>query len=101
MSPPDSPTLSDFGILNLEACDPDLRNRVIVAVRTKREKSGSLNAAELNDVVTYITQLEDALLRYRCRTHAHPEILDLLKCTTGLDIKARAYELDAMSAEDA
>lgn len=101
MSYPLSPTPCDFGILDLDACDPDLRNRVIDIVRTEREHNDSFTETQLNDVVTYITQLEDALLRYRCGTHLHPEILELLKCTTGLDIEARAHELYAMSAEDA
>lgn len=101
MTQPTSFSQSDFGISYLEACDPDLRNRVILALRIKGEITSALTETQLNDVVTYITQLEDALLRYRCRTHAHPEILALLKCKTGLDIRARAHELDAMSAEDA
>lgn len=101
MSQPTSATQSDFDILNLEACDPDLRNRVIVAVRTRREGNSSMTAMQLNDVVTYINQLEDALLHYCYDSSARLQILELLKCTTGLDIEARVQELDAMSAEDA
>lgn len=97
----DSQTSSDFGILNLEACDPGLRLRVIETIHTGRAPKVALSADQLNDIATYINQLEDALLRYHWGASEPHQISELLKCDTGLDIEARSGELAAMTAADA
>lgn len=92
---------SDFGILNLDACDPGLRLRVIDTIHMDRAPKIALNADQLNDIAAYINQLEDALLRYHWGASEPHQISELLKCTTGLDIEARSGELAAMTAADA
>ena len=94
-------TSSDYGILNLEVCDPGLRERVIAAVHTALAPKVALTADQLNDVGAYINQLEDALLRYHWGASERHQISELLKCQTGLDIEARSGELSAMAAVDA
>ena len=97
----DAQTASDFGILNLDACDPGLRLRVINTIHTERAPKNPLSADQLNDIATYINQLEDALLRYHWGASEPHLISELLKCNTGLDIEARSGELAAMTAADA
>ncbi len=97
----DSQTSSDFGIINLDACDPQLRLRVIDTVHLTRAPKMALSADQLNDIATYINQLEDALLRYHWGLMEPHQISELLKCNTGLDIEARTGELAAMTALDA
>lgn len=96
-----SHTPSDYGILNLEVCDPGLRQRVISAVHTSLAPTEPLSADQLNDIGAYINQLEDALLRYHWGASERHQISELLKCSTGLDIEARSGELSAMAAVDA
>src|SRR5690606_25161219 len=97
----DSQTSSDFGIVNLDACDPGLRLRVIEAIHTDRAPKIALSANQLNDIATYINQLEDALLRFHWGASETHQVSELLKCNTGLDIEARSCELAAMTAADA
>ena len=97
----DSQTSSDFGILNLDACDPGLRLRVIDTIHTSCAPKVALKPNQLNDIATYINQLEDALLRFHWGASETHQISELLKCTTGLDIEARSGELAAMTAADA
>lgn len=94
-------TSSDYGILNLEVCDPDLRQRVIQAVHTTQAPKVALTPDQINDIGVYISQLEDALLRYHWGVTDRHQISELLKCSTGLDIEARSGELGAMIAVDA
>jgi hypothetical protein len=58
-------TSSDYGILNLDVCDPGLRQRVIQAVHTSHAPKVPLAPDQVNDIGAYINQLEDALLRYQ------------------------------------
>jgi hypothetical protein len=94
-------TPSDYGILNLDVCDPGLRQRVISAIHTTDAPKVALTAEQLNDIGAYINQLEDALLRYHGGTAERHQISELLKCNTGLDIEARVGEWSAMAAVDA
>lgn len=93
--------LSDFGILNKDACDPMLRSRVITTTNPGDRQSVELTTDQLAELATYINQLEDALLRYHWGNTDSHQINELLKCSTGLDIEARASELTAMAASDA
>lgn len=93
--------LSDYGILNADACDPELRNRVVNTINPCREPQTQLTADQLTEIATYINELEDALLRHHCCSIEPHQINELLKCSTGLDIEARAGELGAMMAADA
>jgi len=97
----DHQTVSDYGILDLKASDLNLRQRVITAVHTTNRSKATLTPNELNDIATYITQLEDALLRYNWGAMESHQINELLKCNAGLDIEARSGELAAMTAVDA
>lgn len=97
----DGQTGSDFGILNLDACDPELRLRVIDTIHLTRAPKVVLGTEQLNDIAAYINQLEDALLRYHWGLMESHQISELLKCNTGLDIEARTGELAAMTALDA
>lgn len=92
---------SDYGIYSTEACDPDLRNRVISTVQSQKAAECQMEQQQLAELATYICQLEDALLRYHWGGMANHQINEILKCSTGLDIEARASELAAMAAEDA
>jgi hypothetical protein len=92
--------VSDYGILDLNACDPGLRNRVIGVIHTANAPKIALSPSEINDIATYITQLEDALLRYNWGSMESHEINEILKCSTGLDIEERGGELAAMAAAD-
>jgi hypothetical protein len=94
-------TSSDYGILNLEVCDPGLRHRVIGLVHTTLAPKDALTPDQTNDISVYINQLEDALLRYHWGGTERHQISELLKCNTGLDIEARSGELAAMIASDA
>ena len=96
-----APHLSDYGIYNADACDIDLRNRVIKTVQQQRDEQAELGAEQLAELATYISELEDALLRYHWGALEHHQINEILKCSTGLDIEARASALDAMAAADA
>lgn len=94
-------TQSDYGILNLEVCDPGLRQRVIGAIHTQASPKTALSPDQVNDICAYINQLEDALLRYHWGASEPHQISELLRCNTGLDIEARSGELAAMIASDA
>lgn len=93
--------LSDYGILNADACDPELRHRVVNIINPCDKPQTALSADQLTEIATYISELEDALLRYHCDSIEPHQINELLKCSTGLDIEARASELSAMMASDA
>lgn len=94
--------LSDYGIYSADACDPLLRGRVIQTVQQQqKETPPQLTQEQLTELATYIGQLEDALLRYHWGGMEHREIHEILKCSTGLDIEARASELASMAAADA
>lgn len=95
------PHPSDYGIYSAESCDPELRNRVINTVQYQQKTESQLGQEQLAELATYICQLEDALLRYHWGGMAHHQINQILKCSTGLDIEARASELAAMAAADA
>lgn len=97
---PEARAASDYGILKPEACDLELRSRVITAINPEHS-AGPLTQTERAEVATYITQLEDALLRHHWGAMHHHQVLEILKCATGLDIEARAAALDAMMSEDA
>jgi len=94
-------TASDYGILNLEVCDPGLRQRVIQAIHTTHAPKVALAPDQINDIRAYVNQLEDALLRYHWGVTERHQISELLRCNTGLDIEARSGELGAMVAVDA
>lgn len=94
--------LPDYGIYSADACDPLLRSRVIATLQQyQKEASPQLAQEQLTELATYISQLEDALLRYHWGGMEHHEIHEILKCSTGLDIEARANELASMTAADA
>jgi hypothetical protein len=93
--------LSDYGIYNADACDPMLRSRVISAIQNQTKSGSQLMPDQLAELITYICQLEDALLRYHWGGMEHHQIHEILKCSTGLDIEARASALAAMAASDA
>lgn len=93
--------LSDYGILNPEACDPGLRGRVVAAIKPKDSSELCLTPEQFTEIATYINQLEDALLRHHWGSMSDHAILELLKCSTGLDIEARSQEISAMTASDA
>lgn len=97
---PEARAASDYGILKPEACDPELRSRVISAINPAHSPD-PMSQAQREEVATYITQLEDALLRHHWGAMHHHQVLEILKCATGLDIEARASALDAMMSEDA
>lgn len=96
-----TPCLSDYGIYSAESCDPQLRSRVISTVQHQQTDDSQLSQEQLAELATYICQLEDALLRYHWGGMARHQINDILKCSTGLDIEARASELATMAAADA
>lgn len=100
---PDNPAIkpTDYGIIKPDACDPGLRKRVIEALNPKDSGGRLAGEEDIAEVATYINQLEDALLRYHWGNMTHHEVLELLKCTTGLDIEARSQEINAMAAVDA
>ncbi len=93
--------LAEFGILNPDACDAELRSRVLTLLLSANQGDRVISKGDANDLATYITQLEDALLRYHWGGSNTHQINELLKCSTGLDIEARASELNAMTASDA
>jgi hypothetical protein len=92
---------SDYGIYNGDACDPLLRSRVLTAIQSQNNGGEQFTAPQLAELATYITQLEDALLRYHWGAMGHHQINEILKCSTGLDIEARVGALAAMAASDA
>lgn len=96
-----APCLSDYGIYNADACDPQLRSRVVSTLQHQQAGKSQLSQEQLNELTTYICQLEDALLRYHWGGMANHQINEILKCSTGLDIEARASELATMAAADA
>lgn len=92
----------EYGILALDACDPELRKRVVGILRP--DDCGDevqLDGAAREDLRRYIQQLEDALLRHHWGGLPDGHIAELLKCATGLDIAGRSRELLAMTAIDA
>lgn len=93
--------LSDFGILNKQACDPELRTRVASALKPQDEENATLAAESITEIATYINELEDALLRFHWGSMDKHQINELLKCSTGLDIEARANALFSMTESDA
>jgi hypothetical protein len=93
--------ISDYGIYNGDACDPMLRSRVLQAIQSQNSSGENLTETQLSELVTYITQLEDALLRYHWGAMGHHQINEILKCSTGLDIEARVSALVDMTASDA
>lgn len=97
----ETPNLSDYGILNPKACDPALRSRVVNCINPCTEEKTCLSPEQLTEIATYINQLEDALLRFHWGAMGAHQINEILKCSTGLDMEARAGELDAMTASDA
>jgi len=93
---------SDYGSISVELCDKDLRQRVVAAVGDARNtESNNLALENIDDIAAYINRLEDALLRHHAGTLKQDEILDHLKNCAGLDIRALAFSLEAMYAEDA
>lgn len=93
--------LSDYGILNKDACDPFLRGRVVDYIKPDVAEHGPLSNEQLTEIATYINELEDALLRSHWGAMDKHQVNELLKCSTGLDIEARANALSTMTASDA
>src|SRR5690606_6806438 len=83
-----APSLSDYGIYSADACDPALRSRVVNNLQASA--GATLNQEQMAELATYIGQLEDALLRYHWGGIERHDINEILKCSTGLDIEARA-----------
>lgn len=100
-TPSGNDNLSDFGILNKSACDFNLRNRVIGMIKHNVAEETPLSAEQITEIATYINELEDALLRFQWEAMDKHQINELLKCSTGLDIEARANALSSMTASDA
>lgn len=96
-----APHLSDYGIYSADACDPELRKRVVDALQPPQQSTVELDQKQVAELATYIGQLEDALLRYHWGDMERHEINEILNCSTGLDIEARANALAAMAAADA
>lgn len=92
----------DYGILAPEACDAELRQRVLRALKPGVDGADiQLDRAAQADVRRYIHQLEDALLRHHWGELPEGHIAELLRCATGLDIAGRNGEILAMTSEDA
>lgn len=100
LSCPEPRAASEYSILKSDACDPELRNRVIHTINPPAD-TPPMTETQRAEVAAYITQLEDALLRHHWGAMHHHQVLEILKCATGLDIEGRAAALESMISEDA
>ena len=74
---------------------------MIATINPQSSTEQTLDKHQVTEIATYITQLEDALLRHHWGSMNHHEVLELLKCKTGLDIEGRMQQINAMVSEDA
>lgn len=93
---------SDYGAVFPAINDAGLRTRVVKAIRAARSVNGenelpALDHDELREVVVYISELEDALLRHHWGQVQGNELLARLKSATGLDITQQIDDLDALT----
>lgn len=92
---------SEYGLLDRELCDTGLRARVIESINPLSKHNNALSDLERSEIATYITQLEDALLRHHWGAMQPFQIHEILKCATGLDMEMLSQALAEMIAVDA
>lgn len=97
----DARSASDYGLLDRDACDIGLRQRVIGMINNNPGTDLTLNSEQRAELATYITQLEDALLRHHWGVLEPHRIHEILQCSTGLDMESMAQALADMASVDA
>lgn len=81
---------SDFGAVFPACKDEALRHRVAKAIHTARlDESKPLDNDEIREVATYISELEDIILRHHWGEIQGDDLLCELKASTGLDIEKK------------